>query len=117
MVKLTCENCDAKCCKYVAIEIDTPETKEDFENMRWYVAHKNIIVYVNDEDIWHIEFQTPCEKLGKDNKCQIYEKRPDICKQYSQDECPFHNRYKEKHTFNRIEEIDSYLKKIFKNEN
>ncbi|MCK5612259.1 YkgJ family cysteine cluster protein [Candidatus Pacearchaeota archaeon] len=114
MTKLTCNNCDGKCCKYVAIEIDTPETKEDFENIRWYVAHKNIIVYVDEDDVWHIEFQTTCEHLGEANKCQVYEKRPEICRQYDHDECHFHNDYEEKHTFGNIEEIDKYIKKKFK---
>ena len=34
-----CEGCDAKCCKHVAVEIDEPEEKEDFENIKWYVCH------------------------------------------------------------------------------
>jgi len=114
MEELTCKNCDAKCCKYVAMEIDTPEAKDDFENIRWYVSHKNIIVYVDNDNTWNIEFQTTCEHLGKDNKCKIYKKRPEICRQYSQDECHFHNEYEEKHTFNNIEEIDNYIKKKFK---
>ena len=109
----TCKNCDGMCCKYVALEIDTPETKEEFENIRWYVAHKNIGVYVDSDDKWHIEFKTPCEFLGKDNLCKIREKRPEICRGYSQDECLFHNDYSEKHTFNSIEEIDKYLEGKF----
>lgn len=110
----TCEKCNGKCCKYVAIEIDTPETKEDFENIRWYVAHKNIQVYVDEDDKWHIEFSTPCEFLGEDNICQIYDKRPEICREYNQDECLFHNEYEEKHTFRNLEEIDKYIKKFLK---
>ena len=114
MTKLTCDNCDAKCCKYLAMEIDTPESRDDFENIRWYVAHKDVIVYVDGDGAWHVEFQTPCEYLGEGNKCQIYKKRPKICKTYSQDECHFHNEYEEAHTFHSIEEIDEYIKEKFK---
>jgi len=37
-----CDGCPAECCKYVAIEIDTPEDIDDFEDIKWYVSHKNI---------------------------------------------------------------------------
>ncbi len=109
----TCEGCPAKCCKYVAMEIDTPEEKSDFENIRWYVSHKNIIVYVEKDGTWNIEFQTPCEHLDSNWKCTIYEKRPEICKKYEHDECTFHNKYEEKYTFKKIEDIDKYIKEIF----
>ncbi|MEN7982100.1 MAG: YkgJ family cysteine cluster protein [Nanoarchaeota archaeon] len=110
----TCEKCNGKCCKYVAIEIDTPEDLEDFENIRWYVAHKNINVYVDEEDKWHIEFLTLCEFLGEKNKCEIYEKRPTICREYNQDECLFHNGYEEKYTFKKLEDVDKYIREVFK---
>lgn len=109
----TCEKCDGKCCKYVAIEIDTPESLEDFENIRWYVAHKNINVYVDEDYTWHVEFLTPCEFLGENNLCGIYEKRPTICREYNQDECLFYNDYEEKFTFRNLEEVDDYIEEVF----
>ena len=113
MEKNTCENCKGNCCKYVAIEIDTPETKEDFEDIKWYVVHKNVQVYVDEENIWHIEFLTPCEHLGEKNKCKIYNKRPTICREYNHDECTFHNEYEEKHSFKTIEDVEEYVKENF----
>lgn len=111
----SCEGCEANCCKYVAIEIDKPETKEDFEDIRWYVCHKNVNVYVDEEDEWHIEFITPCEFLGEDNKCTIYGKRPKICREYDHDECTFHNDYEEQLSFKTLEDIDGYIKEKFGN--
>lgn len=113
--KKTCDNCDGKCCKYVAIEIDTPETKEDFENLRWYVAHKNVNVYVDEDEVWHVEFITTCEFLGESNKCKIYEKRPEICREYDHDECTFHNEYNET-SFSGLTELDEYIKNKFPND-
>jgi len=110
----TCEECDAKCCKHVAMEIDSPEDREDFENLRWFVSHKNVNIFVDEEGIWHLEFITPCEFLGKDNKCLNYENRPDICREYDHEECVFHGDYKEKHTFTNLKELDGYIKKNFK---
>lgn len=114
MENKSCENCDGKCCKYVAIEIDVPENLEDFEDIKWYVAHKKIGVFVDEDYKWYIEFSTPCEFLGENNKCNNYENRPKICRDYHQDVCLFHNEdYKEKFNFKKIEDIEKYIKEVF----
>jgi uncharacterized protein len=113
-----CSGCGAKCCKYVAIEIDAPEDLDDFENIRWYVAHKNVQVYVEEDGTWNVEFLTPCEHLDENNLCDIYEKRPEICKEYTQDQCTYHNEYEEDYTFKTVEDVDNYIEKEWKkNEN
>ena len=110
---MNCEKCDARCCKYVAVEIDKPETKEDFEDIKWFVCHKNVNVFVDEDDEWYVEFLSPCEFLGEDNLCTNYENRPKICRRYSQDECTFYNDYKEKYTFTCLKEIEDYIKEKF----
>ncbi|HLC87019.1 MAG TPA: YkgJ family cysteine cluster protein [Candidatus Nanoarchaeia archaeon] len=109
----TCEGCNSKCCRYVAVEIDIPEDLEDFENIRWYVSHKNINVFVDEDGKWYVEFLTECEFLNEDNLCKIYSKRPKICMEYDHDECTFNNEYSEALTFTSLEDIDSYLEKKF----
>ena len=109
-----CKNC-GKCCKYVAIQIDCPEDLEDFENIKWYVIHKNVNVFVNEDDEWYIEFLTECEFLGENNKCMNYENRPTICRKYDADTCLFNNEdYNEKFTFKKIEDVENYIENIFK---
>jgi uncharacterized protein len=110
----TCENCDAQCCKYVAIEIDVPETLEDFENIKWYVCHENVHVYVEDDGSWNVEFITPCRHLSQENRCTYYKNRPEICKEYNQEECTFHNDYTEIFSFRKIQDVEDYIEKIFK---
>ena len=112
--KKTCEACNGKCCRYVAVEIDTPETKEDFDDIKWFVSHKNVNVYVDEDGDWHVEFITPCEFLGEGNKCMNYKNRPKICRDYDHEECTFHNNYEEKHTFRNLKEIEDYIKEKFK---
>ncbi len=114
MSKKTCADCNGKCCKYVAMEIDIPEVIEDFENIKWYVAHENIHVYIEEDGTWNIEFITKCKYLGKNNKCENYENRPEICKKYGQDECPFHNDYEESYSFRSIEDVEKYIEDVFK---
>src|SRR5258706_66956 len=69
-----CEGCD-HCCRYVSIEIDRPTTKRDFDNIRWYLLHKNISVMIDYEGDWLIQFDTPCEWLIE-GRCGHYELRP-----------------------------------------
>lgn len=116
----TCEGCGAKCCKYVAMEIDCPEDLDDFENIKWYVAHENIRVFVEVDNVWNIEFMTSCKYLDGE-KCSIHEefvknpkaKRPKICGEFTADACPNHNKYSEKYEFNSIEDVDLYLVDVF----
>lgn len=109
---MVCDKCDARCCKHIALEIDKPESIEDFEDIRWYVSHKNVNVFVEDGD-WYLEFLTPCEQLDENDKCKIYNKRPRICMDYSEEDCVFEG-YEDELIFHNIEEIDRYIKENFK---
>lgn len=120
--KKTCDSCNAACCRYVALEIDTPETLEDFEDIRWYVVHENVHVYVEEDGTWNLEFLTPCKHVREDNRCAIHEafvdnptlKRPKICGEFQPDQCPHHNPYKEMFSFRTIEDVDNYIEEVFK---
>ena len=77
-----CVECQAQCCRYVAVEIDTPKTKKEFDDVRWYLLHENIYVFVDHDDAWHIEFRTRCRALGDDHLCHEYADRPQICRDH-----------------------------------
>jgi len=76
-----CHDCTAKCCKYFALEIDAPTLPKDHDNIRWYLLHEHIVVWVQDGD-WFLEVRTPCRHLQADNSCGIYHARPQICRDY-----------------------------------
>ena len=80
-----CEGCD-HCCRYVAIQIPTPRSKIDFDNIRWYILHKNVSVLVTWDGDWMVQFDTPCEWLV-DGRCTHYEFRPQVCRDYDPVEC------------------------------
>jgi Fe-S-cluster containining protein len=84
--KNLCKDC-SMCCDYVTVEIDEPETKDDFDEIIWFINHKNVIVYLDNEDSWNVEFETPCIHMNEKGLCGVYNERPDICRDYSQDEC------------------------------
>jgi Fe-S-cluster containining protein len=81
-----CVGC-SNCCEYLALEIDNPKTLKDFDNILWYVLHKNVWVYVDEEKQWHVQFNTPCEKL-QNARCGYYPNRPMICRDYKPQDCP-----------------------------
>ncbi|MGM5482581.1 MAG: YkgJ family cysteine cluster protein [Nanobdellota archaeon] len=114
-----CKNC-GKCCKHIALEIDTPDSKSDYEDIYWYLLHKNVHVFVTedddeeseDEESWYVEFITPCKALGENNLCTIYNKRPRICAEYDPEECVANDAESEEILrFNEAEEFLEYLKK------
>jgi len=40
------KKCKGLCCRYFAFPIETPEDWDDYDDIRWYLAHKNISVFV-----------------------------------------------------------------------
>jgi len=94
------------------MELDTPRTKHDFENLRWYLAHRETKIYV-DKRKWFLEVHTPCRYL-KDHACTIYEKRPVICREHETKDCEYwHDEFHHDHYFHALEELDAYLAKRF----
>ncbi len=76
-----CDDCTAKCCKYFALQIDRPKTPKDHDHIRWYLLHEHIAVWAQGRD-WFLEIRTPCRHLLPDNRCGIYETRPQICREH-----------------------------------
>ncbi|MFC1809599.1 YkgJ family cysteine cluster protein [Candidatus Omnitrophota bacterium] len=109
-----CRKCTGECCRYFGLQIDTPRRKSDFENIRWYLAHKKTAVFVEKRK-WFLELFERCRYLTKDHKCKIYHKRPLLCKEHSHHNCEFHGE-KEDHDlhFKSLEEFDRYLTDRFK---
>ncbi len=109
MKKNPCEGC-SKCCEYVCLEIDAPEDKADYDDIRWYLLHKNVRVFIDHDDSWNLEFLTPCEKLDKDGNCSEYDIRPEICRKHSFEDC---EKYGEdepyKILFEHIEEFNKWV--------
>jgi Fe-S-cluster containining protein len=81
----TCTSCGL-CCSYVAIEIDSPVTVKQATQLLWYVYHEGISLYVNDDD-WMVQFDTTCVHLQPDYRCGVYETRPHICREFSEQDC------------------------------
>ena len=60
--RVLCEYCTAKCCRYFALPIETPETFEEFEFIRWFLLHDRASVFQEDDDWYllvHTDLQAP----------------------------------------------------------
>ncbi len=115
--EILCDHCTAKCCRYFALPIDTPVTAKDFDFIRWYVLHGNASVFTED-GTWYLMIHAECSQLMPDNRCAIYETRPQICSDYSTDDCEYdgdddcYDRY-----FETAEQIREYAEAVLRPRN
>lgn len=114
MSDILCQKCAGLCCRYVALPIESPDTKGDYDDIRWYLAHEGISVFVEDDE-WFINIAGRCKYLDKDNRCDIYDTRPRICRGYKDGNCDYHSGdYGYELYFTSTEELDEYIKSIGK---
>ncbi len=86
--KDACGKCDGKCCRHIALEIDKPDDAESLDDIRWYLSHQGVQVFVEDGK-WHLQVYTRCRYLDEDFSCTNYAKRPGICRSYKLGNCEF----------------------------
>ena len=46
--KVLCEYCSAKCCRYFALPLEEPTTREEFEYIRWFLLHEYATVFTEE---------------------------------------------------------------------
>ena len=84
-----CEFCtNTKCCTYITQPVETPRSKDDFDHLLWQLAHNNIQAY-KDEDGWFLLINNTCDHLQADGRCGIYDTRPQVCRDYSNNYCEY----------------------------
>jgi hypothetical protein len=81
-----CSGC-GDCCTYVAVRIDDPRSNADYDHVHWYLSHRGVSVYVDWDGDFYLEFETRCDHLTAARICAIYRERPEICADFSWDEC------------------------------
>ncbi len=114
--KNQCVKCNGLCCRYFALPIETPKEKGDFDDIRWFLSHKDISVFVDDGD-WYVNIKNSCRHLAeKDNRCRIYETRPKICRKYRHSDCDFsEGEYDYELHFTDDRQMAEYMKIKFDN--
>ncbi|HVT29130.1 MAG TPA: YkgJ family cysteine cluster protein [Lacipirellulaceae bacterium] len=109
--KVLCEYCTAKCCRYFALPIDAPEDRADLEFIRWFLLHERATVFKED-DTWYLLVHTVCRHLQEDNRCGIYETRPQVCRDYSTKNCEYEDDWTYDFYLERPEQVAEYTEAV-----
>lgn len=109
--KIQCDKCSGLCCKYFALPLDDPEDWDDYDDIRWFLCHENIEVFVEDDD-WYINVKNKCKHLAdKDSKCDMYDIRPKICRGYKMSDCDYTGKeYDYELHFTNDRQMEEYMK-------
>lgn len=83
--KFACKRCSS-CCKYFCITTDPPVDDEDYDDLAWMLIHKDVTIHVCEE-VWDIVVKNHCKHLDEAKGCQIYDQRPQICRDHIPGEC------------------------------
>ena len=106
-----CDFCTAKCCRYFALPIEVPTEWRDFEYIRWYLLHGYASVFTEDGD-WYLMVHTACKHIQPDNRCGIYETRPQICRDYKTDNCEYEDDWTYEQYFESPEQVYEYAEAV-----
>jgi Putative zinc- or iron-chelating domain len=107
--ELTCDGC-SHCCHYIALEIDKPIAKKDYDSLFWFLLHDGVSVYIDWSRRWFVQFDTTCNALTADERCGVYETRPQLCRDYTLEDCVRHNGDPpEKHVFRSPQDLQKFL--------
>lgn len=113
-VDALCRRCRGLCCRYLAMPLDDPDTPGDFDDIRWYLAHEKVEVFVEEGD-WYIQFNTRCKRLDSKNRCTMYERRPRICRGYKTQDCEMTgDDYQYDHYFKTAEQLEEFARKFLR---
>ncbi|MFO0972298.1 MAG: YkgJ family cysteine cluster protein [Phycisphaerae bacterium] len=80
-----CRGC-SDCCEYVAVPLARPRARKDYDELFWFLLHRNVWIFIDEDDDWFIQFNTPCLQL-RDQRCGIYDRRPVLCRDYAVADC------------------------------
>ena len=103
-----CDHCTARCCKYFALPVDSPTTREDYDTLRWFLLHRDATLFT-DDDTWYLLVHTECKHLQPDNRCGIYEVRPQVCREYSTEGCDYDDDLVYDRYFETPEQMEEFM--------
>ncbi|MFK7734269.1 MAG: YkgJ family cysteine cluster protein [Pseudomonadales bacterium] len=111
----TCGQCSKSlCCRYITVPIDSPRSMREYDNLLWMVSHRGVRVY-RDVDGWGIQTMNSCEHLLPGGGCGIYDTRPIVCREHSNDDCEFVREEDDSVLeFNSHASLDEYCRQKFK---
>jgi len=107
-----CDHCVAKCCRYLALPLDTPKKRKDFDTLRWFLLHDRVSLFV-EKGTWYLQVHNECRQLLPNNLCGIYETRPKICREHSTVDCEYEDDWVYDLFFEAPEQLEEYVEARF----
>lgn len=110
-----CLLCGDACCRYFTIKIPTPRSIIDFDNLLWMLHHEKTKVF-KDSTGWYLLIYNPCIHHMDNGGCDIYDSRPQACREHSDKDCEFDYPIADASTlyFENSTALDKYCRKRFK---
>ncbi len=93
------------------LPIENPETAEEWEYIRWYLLHQGATVFKED-DTWYLLVHSVCNHLQDDYRCGIYETRPQICRDYSTNDCEYEDDWLYEQYLETAQQVVEYAEAI-----
>ncbi len=106
--KKECQECGAFCCRNLAMAIGRPENREEIEDLKWQLHFDTVKVYIHRRR-WYQWVKGTCMYLGPDNRCTIYDQRPDRCKSHNPPDCEYFGSFYDI-MIETPDELETYLK-------
>ncbi|MFB3893462.1 MAG: YkgJ family cysteine cluster protein [Phycisphaerae bacterium] len=108
--------CQARCCRYFGVPLGRPETYEDFDEVRWYLLHRGVSVYIDAEGDWGMRVENRCRMLRKTPRgwrCVAYGRRPLVCRRFAPATCEFTRGFHEvEEHFASAAELEAYASRM-----
>ncbi|MBI5814325.1 MAG: YkgJ family cysteine cluster protein [Nitrospinae bacterium] len=86
--KATCEGCPALCCYGVEHSIPPPRTKTEEDDLVWQLHFTNTRFFIRSRR-WYMIVHGGCRYLNENNRCTIYARRPDVCREHNPPDCEY----------------------------
>ncbi len=81
--------------------------------MRWFLLHERASVFTEDDD-WYLLVHTKCRKLRDDNLCGAYETRPEVCRDYTVDNCEYDDDWVYEKYLETSEQVAEYAEAVLR---
>lgn len=106
-----CLECQAQCCKSVAIELSEPEDADDYMDFKWYLYHGFTVFQDKDGD-WNVDIPHRCHNLLADNRCAVYDDRPPVCRDFEVRSCDDDEETDNLVDLEKPEDVDKLMDKL-----
>lgn len=109
--KTPCDYCNGNCCRYFALPIDEPENYREYDFIRWFLLHEKASVFREDESLFLL-VHNKCNNLDDENRCRVYLKRPQICRDYSSEKCEYMESIPYQSYFELPDQVEEYAEAV-----